>query len=71
MIAAAGYAKELGYDTAAKMLATAAREPKVLAVTPEILAAALRAYRAAKAQFMLSDDEASRMIAEAVLQAAS
>jgi len=53
------------------MLTSAGYEPKVLAVTPEILAAALRAYRAAKAQFMLSDDEASRMIAEAVLQAAS
>jgi hypothetical protein len=40
------------------------------AITPEILAAALRAYRASKSQFMMSDDAASRMIAEAVLAAA-
>ena len=59
ILASAGYGHELGHATT------------ILAVTPEILAAALRAYRAAKAQFMLSDEEASRMIAEAVLQAAS
>ena len=38
-------------------------------LTPEVLAAALRAFRAAKTQFMISEEEASRMIAQAVIEA--
>jgi uncharacterized protein (DUF362 family) len=56
---------------AVHIIANAGYAASPATITPEILAAALRSYRAAKAQFMMSDEAASRMIAEAVLAAAT